>query len=64
MKPITVDPITLAKEIINGRRLTREDDLSYFITCDLDALCKGADIIYNQSANAILSLRAQYFLTY
>ena len=45
MKPITVDPITLAKEIINGRRLTREDDLSYFITCDLEELCKGADMV-------------------
>ena len=45
MNPITVDPITLAKEIINGRRLTREDDLSYFITCDLEELCKGADMV-------------------
>ena len=45
MKPITVDPITLAKEIIAGRRITREDDLNYFLTCDLDELCKGADMI-------------------
>ena len=35
----------LAKEIINGRRLTREDDLSFFITCDLKELCDGADKI-------------------
>jgi len=45
MKPINVDPITLAKEIIAGRRITREDDLNYFLTCDLDELCKGADMI-------------------
>lgn len=37
--------ITLAKEIIDGRRMTREDDLSVFLTCDLDELCKGADMI-------------------
>lgn len=45
MNAITVDPIALAKEIIAGRRISREDDLSYFLTCDLDALCKGADMI-------------------
>ena len=45
MKAITVDPITLAQEIIEGRRITREDDLNYFLTCDLQALCKGADMI-------------------
>ena len=33
----------LAEEIIGGRRLTREDDLSFFLTCDLEELCKGAD---------------------
>lgn len=37
--------INLAKEIIDGRRINREDDLSVFITCDLDELCKGADMI-------------------
>ena len=37
--------LTLAQEIIDGRRLTREDDLSFFLTCDLDDLCKGADQI-------------------
>lgn len=37
--------INLAKEIINGRRINRDDDLSIFITCDLDELCKGADMI-------------------
>ncbi len=36
-------PLELAEEIINGRRITREDDLSYFLTCDLEELCEGAD---------------------
>ena len=40
-----MDPITLAQEIIDGRRITRDDDLSFFLTCDLDELCKGADMI-------------------
>lgn len=35
----------LAKEIINGRRLDREDDLSIFLTANIDDLCLGADII-------------------
>lgn len=35
----------LADEIIGGRRLGREDDLSFFITCDLEELCEGADRI-------------------
>lgn len=37
--------IHLAKEIISGRRINREDDLSVFLKCDLDELCKGADMI-------------------
>ncbi len=37
--------LNLAKEITNGRRLTRTDDLSIFINCPLDELCTGADII-------------------
>ena len=36
---------TLAQEIIHGRRLGRQDDLSFFLTCDLDELCRGADAI-------------------
>lgn len=40
-----MDPITLAEEIINGKRITREDDLSFFIDCDLKELCKGADML-------------------
>lgn len=35
----------LADDIINGKRLKREDDLSFFIDCDLDALLDGADKI-------------------
>ena len=37
--------IELAKEIIQGRRLSKEDDLSVFLTADLDELCKGANMI-------------------
>lgn len=40
-----MNALTLAEEIINGRRITREDDLSFFLTCDLLELCKGADKI-------------------
>ena len=39
------DPLTLAQEIIDGRRITREDDLSFFLTCDLQKLTEGADRI-------------------
>ena len=35
----------LADDIINRKRLKREDDLSFFINCDLDALLEGADKI-------------------
>ena len=35
----------LAEEIIAGRRLTREDDLTMFLTADLEELCQGADMI-------------------
>lgn len=37
--------LNLAKEIIDGRRIKREDDLSVFLTCDLKELCEGADQI-------------------
>ena len=40
-----MDVIRLAKEIIVGKRLTREDDLSFFETADLDELSAGADDI-------------------
>ena len=38
-------PLELAKEIIEGRRIKREDDLMMFVNCDLEQLCQGADQI-------------------
>lgn len=35
----------LADEIIGGRRITRQDDLNMFLTCDLKELCEEADRI-------------------
>lgn len=40
-----MNALTLAQEIIDGRRITREDDLTFFLTCDLNELCEGADRI-------------------
>lgn len=40
-----MDMTKLADEIIAGRRISREDDLSTFLTCDLKELCDGADRI-------------------
>lgn len=40
-----MDMLQLANEIIEGRRIGREDDLSVFIDCDLHTLCEGADKI-------------------
>lgn len=40
-----MNALDLAQEIINGRRITREDDLSFFLQCDLKELCEGADRI-------------------
>ncbi|MCQ2516268.1 MAG: biotin synthase BioB [Saccharofermentans sp.] len=37
--------LELANEIINGKRITREDDLSIFLNCELKELCEGADKI-------------------
>ena len=37
--------IRIAEEIINGRRLNREDDLAFFIEEDLDSIFSGADEI-------------------
>lgn len=42
---MATDMIALAKEIIDGKRIKRGDDLSIFLTCDLEELGKGADII-------------------
>ena len=35
----------LAREIISGRRLGRDDDLGFMVTCGLDKLCEGADML-------------------
>lgn len=40
-----MDIITLAEEIIEGRRISRQDDLDIFLSCDLKKLCEGADRI-------------------
>ena len=40
-----MDVRKLADEIINGKRLTREDDLSFFETADIDELSDGANEI-------------------
>ena len=37
--------LKLAEEIIDGKRLTREDDLSFFTECNAEELYKGADLI-------------------
>lgn len=40
-----MDIKALADEIIGGRRITRQDDLNMFLTCNLKELCEGADRI-------------------
>lgn len=40
--------LKLAKEIINGRRLTKEDDLQALLQADLEELMKGADLIRSE----------------
>lgn len=40
-----MDILTLAESIIAGRRISREDDLGIFLSCDLKELCRGADRI-------------------
>ena len=40
-----MDMIALAEEIIAGRRISRQDDLNVFLTCNLKELCEGADRI-------------------
>jgi len=48
----------LAQEIIDGRRLSRHDDVHFFETCDLAALCQGADLIREQLCGNKVSLCA------
>ena len=38
-----MNALDLAQEIIDGRRITRQDNLSFFLNCDLKELCEGAD---------------------
>lgn len=40
-----MDMIKLAEEIRKGRRLLREEDVSYFKTCGLEELRNGADLL-------------------
>lgn len=40
-----MDIKALADEIIGGRRISRQDNLNMFLTCDLKELCEGADRI-------------------
>lgn len=40
-----MDILTLAQQIIEGKRLKRGDDFSIFLDCDLKELCEGADKI-------------------
>ena len=40
-----MNALELAQEIVDGRRIKREDDLSFFLNCDLKELCEGADRI-------------------
>lgn len=40
-----MDVIQLAYDIVNGKRLTREDDLSFFAEADLKELADGANFI-------------------
>ena len=37
--------LQLAEKITNGKRLNHSDNLSFFETCELTQLCKGADSI-------------------
>ena len=34
-----------AKDIVNGKRLSKHDDLDFLITCDVQELCTAADYI-------------------
>ena len=45
MKEEIMDMLKLADEIIGGKRIVRGDDTGFFLTADLETLCKGADRI-------------------
>lgn len=40
-----MDIIKLSEEIMEGRRISRQDELDIFLNCDLGKLCEGADRI-------------------
>lgn len=40
-----IDVLEIAQEIIEGRRLNKDDDLSFLVTCDKEKLYQGADKI-------------------
>ncbi len=40
-----MDVTTLAREIVDGRRLAPDDDLEFLIECDLDVLRESADLV-------------------
>lgn len=46
----------LANEIINGRRLTRDEDLSFFISAPIQEFLEGADLIRKSLCGAAFSL--------
>ncbi len=45
-----------AKEIVNGRRLSKRDDLAAFVTCDLSKLCAAADFIREKRCGSSVDL--------
>ena len=44
----------LVNEIIEGRRLGKEDDLTFLIDGDLESLCQGADKIRKELCAQLL----------
>lgn len=46
----------LAEEIVKGRRLSREDDLSFLLETDLEELCEGANRIREELCGNEVSL--------
>lgn len=50
------DLIKLADEIIGGKRLKRDEDLTFFFDADLETLCKGADKIREKLCGNHVSL--------
>ena len=53
-----MDVLNLAQEIIGGKRLTREDDLSFFLTCDLEPLCQRSQWPLSGGLQILRAVRA------